>query len=156
MPIDAAQSSALSSQPFAAWVPPFNTALIVVSGIFLTMGYVFIRQRRITAHRRSMITAAVFAALFLVVYVTRALLLPGKQFGGQGFAYALYLGILAPHIVAAIAVGPLALVALARALRGNFAAHRRVARVAFPIWAFAAATGWVVFVMLYLVDWTRW
>lgn len=135
------------------WVPPFNTALIVVSGLFLTAGYVFIRRRKIEAHRRCMITAAVFAGLFLVVYVTRAALLPGKHFAGQGTAYLVYLGILGPHMIAAIAVGPLALVAIARALRGNFMAHRRVARVTFPIWAFAAVTGWVVFVMLYVIDW---
>ena len=136
------------------WAAPVNTALIVVSGLFLTAGYIFIRRRQIQAHRRCMITAAVFAGLFLVVYMTRAALLPTKHFAGQGTAELVYLGILVPHMIAAIAVGPLALVALARAFRGNFLAHRRIARVTFPIWAFAAATGWVVYLMLYVIDWS--
>lgn len=136
-----------------AWVPTFNTALIVVSAAFLSLGYVFIRRRRVTAHRRSMVTATVFAGLFLIVYVARAWLLGPKPFEGQGVAYFVYLGILVPHLIAAAAVGPLALITLRRALRADFSSHRRIARVTLPIWAFAAATGWIVFVMLYLIRW---
>ena len=135
------------------WVPAVNTALIVVSGLFLAAGFAFIRRRRVTAHHRCMITATVFAGLFLVVYVARAVVLGPKPFPGQGLAYATYLAILVPHVLAAASVGPLALVTLRRALRGNFPAHRRIARITLPIWAFAAVTGWVVFVMLYVIDW---
>lgn len=135
------------------WLPPFNTALIVVSGAFLGTGYFFIRNRRVTAHHRCMLTAAVFAALFLIVYVYRAVLLGPKPFEGQGAAYVLFLGILVPHIVLAIAVGPLALFAIARALRRNFPGHRRIARVTLPIWAFVAISGWVIYLMLYVIDW---
>jgi uncharacterized membrane protein YozB (DUF420 family) len=136
-------------------LPSFNTALIVISGVFLAAGYGFIRRRRITAHHRCMIMATVFAGLFLVVYVARWILFPTKKFGGEGGAYALYLSILVPHILAAIAVGPLALVTLRRAFRQRFADHRRIARLTLPIWAFAAVTGWIVYVMLYLIDWSH-
>jgi putative membrane protein len=131
----------------------FNTALIVVSGIFLVLGYTFIKKRRVQAHRRSMLTATVFAGLFLVVYVTRAAIFPPHRFEGTGLAAAIYMGVLLPHMIAAIAVGPLALIAIARALRSNFVGHRRITRYAFPIWAFAAVTGWVIYVMLYVIDW---
>src|SRR5690348_1409713 len=94
------------------WLPAFNTALIVVSGACLTLGYFFIRQRRIQAHHRSMIAATVFAFLFLVVYVFRALTMGSHPFGGTGLWRVLYLGILIPHTVLAIVVGPLALITL--------------------------------------------
>ncbi len=136
-------------------LPPLNTALILVSGLFLAAGYVFIRRRQIVAHHRCMLAATVFAALFLAVYVARWILFPTKQFGGQGAAYVLYLSILVPHIIAAMAVGPLALVTLSRAFRKQFADHRRIARITLPIWAFAAVTGWVVYVMLYVINWSR-
>src|SRR6266545_4373464 len=87
-----------------------GTALIVISGGFLALGYSFIRARRVTAHHRSMLTATVFAGLFLVVYVIRWVLLGSKAFPGCGAAYAVYLGILGPHVVLAIAVAPLALI----------------------------------------------
>lgn len=137
----------------AAWLPLLNTSLILISGVFLASGYLFIRRRRITAHHRCMLTATVFAGLFLVVYVARAALLGIKYFEGPPLAYAVYLGILVPHVAAAIAVGPLALVTLSRALRSNFQAHRRIARKTLPIWAYVAASGWVVYAMLYLINW---
>lgn len=100
-----------------------------------------------------MITATVFAGLFLGVYVARALFVGVKTFEGPAPAYAAYLSILVPHVIAAIAVGPLALVTLRRAVRSNFIAHRRIARITLPIWAFVAVTGWIVYVMLYVIDW---
>jgi putative membrane protein len=137
----------------AEWLPWVNTALIVVSGAFLVLGYGFIRARRITAHHRSMLTATVFAGLFLIVYVTRFILFGSKGFPGSGAAYTVYLGILVPHIVLAVAVGPLALITILRAFGGQLAKHRRIARITLPIWAFVAASGWVIYLMLYVIAW---
>jgi putative membrane protein len=133
------------------WLPAFNTALIVISGSFLSAGYFCIRRRWIPWHHRCMLVATVFAALFLVVYVTRAALLGSHPFAGEGAARYIYVGILVPHMLAAIAVGPMALVALARAFRGNFSAHRRIARLTLPIWAFVAISGWIIYLMLYVL-----
>ena len=72
------------------WLPALNAALIVISGSFLAVGYAFIRARRIVWHRRSMITAAIFAALFLVVYVTRFLVLGSKIYPGEGVSRLVY------------------------------------------------------------------
>ncbi len=133
------------------WVPLLNTALILVSGVFLLVGYYFIRRKRVLAHRRCMLTATVFAALFLVVYVSRALLFETKYFAGEGWVRTLYLAILGSHLVLAILVGPFALVTLRRALRGDFARHRRIARVTFPMWLYVVVTGWVVYYMLHML-----
>lgn len=126
-----------------------NTSLIIISGFFLLLGYYFIKQRRIAAHRRSMLTATAFAALFLVVYVTRAALFETKLFAGEGALRALYLAILASHTILAMAVGPLALLTLFRALRGQYRRHRRIARITLPVWLYVVASGWIVYVMLY-------
>ena len=131
------------------WLPLLNTALIVVSGCFLVLGYNFIRRKRVEAHRRSMLTATVFAALFLVVYVVRALTFETRLFAGQGLVRATYLTILVSHTILAIAVGPLVLLTLRRALRGEFARHRKLARLTAPIWAYVVVTGWVIYMMLY-------
>jgi uncharacterized membrane protein YozB (DUF420 family) len=132
-----------------SWVPALNTALIVISGMFLIVGYVFIRTGRITWHRRSMITASVFSALFLVVYVTRFLVLGSKIFPGEGVSRLIYFSILIPHTIIAISIAPLAFVTLRRALRGRFGQHRRIARVTLPLWIYTAVSGWVVYWMLY-------
>jgi putative membrane protein len=132
-----------------AWLPLLNSMLIVISGIFLAIGYVLIRQKRIELHRRAMLTATVFAALFLVVYVSRAVLFETKLFAGEGIVRATYLAILISHTILAIVVGPLVLVTLRRALRGEFSRHRQLARITAPVWAYVVVTGWIIYLMLY-------
>ena len=134
------------------WLPMLNSALIVVSGLFLTVGYIFIRRKQIQLHRRSMITATVFAGLFLVVYVTRYLLFDTKIFAGDGVVRIVYLVILISHTILAIAVGPMVLVTLRRALRGDYTRHRALARITAPVWAYVVVTGWVIYMMLYALE----
>jgi putative membrane protein len=131
------------------WVPLLNTSLIVVSGLFLALGYVFIRRKQVEAHRRSMLIATTFAGLFLVVYVTRAVLYETKVFAGEGAIRVVYLAILISHTILAIAVGPMVLVTLRRALRGDFTRHRRLARLTAPTWAYVVVTGWIIYLMLH-------
>lgn len=131
------------------WLPAVNAGLIVVSGVFLLAGYGFIRAHKIAWHKRSMIVAAVFAALFLVVYVTRWALFPTKVFPEDNAYRGLYLALLASHIVVATAVAPFAFVTLRRALAGRFAQHRQIARITLPMWLYSVVTGWLVYWMLY-------
>jgi len=131
------------------WLPALNAALIVISGLFLVVGYACIRSRRIVWHRRSMITASVFAALFLVVYVTRFIVLGSKIYPGDGVSRIVYFSVLIPHIIIAIAIAPLAFITLRRALARRFAKHRQIARVTLPLWIYTALSGWVVYLMLY-------
>lgn len=135
--------------PAPEWVALLNTSLILISGVFLLLGYYFIRQRNIELHKRSMLTATTFAALFLVVYVTRALLFETKVFAGEGLIRAIYLVILISHTILAILVGPYALVTLRRALRGEYAKHRSIARITFPMWLYVVVTGWIIYWMLH-------
>ena len=132
------------------WLPALNAALIVISGICLVIGYVCIRNKKIVWHRRSMLTASVFAALFLIVYVTRYVWLGSKIYPGEGVSRAVYLAILGSHITIAIAVVPLAFVTLRRALSGRFSLHRKIARITLPLWIYTAITGWIVYMLLYV------
>ncbi|MGH2356132.1 MAG: DUF420 domain-containing protein [Chloroflexota bacterium] len=133
------------------WLPPVNTSLIVISGLFLVLGYYFIRTKQIARHRASMLTATAFAGLFLVVYIVRYLLFQPKVFAGEGAVRAAYLVILISHTILAVAVGPLVLVTLRRALRAQYQRHRQLARITLPIWLYVAATGWTIYLMLHAV-----
>ncbi|HEV2122074.1 MAG TPA: DUF420 domain-containing protein [Chloroflexota bacterium] len=132
-------------------IAALNTSLIVVSGVFLLLGYVFIRRRQIALHRAAMVAATIFAGLFLVVYVTRYFLFSPKIFAGEGTVRLLYLAILGSHSVLAIAVGPMVLVTLRRALRGEWSLHRRLARITLPVWLYVVVTGWTVYYMLHSI-----
>lgn len=131
------------------WLPLFNTSLILISGIAVLVGYIFIRQGKVRNHRISMITATTFAALFLIVYVTRALTTETKLFAGHGITRDIYLTILTSHTILATIIIPLVLLTLYRALRGRFGKHRSIARITLPVWLYVAVTGWVIYMMLY-------
>jgi putative membrane protein len=131
------------------WLPALNTTLIVVSGAFLIVGYVCIRNKKIRWHRRSMLTATLFAGLFLVVYVTRYALFGSKVYPGEGVSRVIYFAMLIPHIIIAVAIAPLAFVTLRRAFAGRFQKHRQIARITLPLWIYTAISGWVVYFMLY-------
>jgi putative membrane protein len=129
-----------------------STACIVLSGASLLIGWYLIRWRRDrTAHRNAMLTATALAGLFLVFYVTRWVVFGTKLFAGTGGWRVLYFTILVPHVLLAIAVGPLAVRLIQLAMvREDFVAHRRLARVTLPIWLFVAASGWLIYYLLYV------
>lgn len=129
-----------------------STACIVLSGLSLLLGWYFIRARRdIVRHRNTMLTASSFAALFLVFYVLRWSLYGTKLFAGTGVWRLVYFSILVPHILLAVALGPLVVRLIYLALwRRDYQAHRRLARVTLPIWLYVAASGWAIYYLLYV------
>ncbi|MFN0070682.1 MAG: DUF420 domain-containing protein [Chloroflexota bacterium] len=134
----------------AQWLPLIDVVLIAISGVFLLRGLILIRRKEIDGHRRSMLTATLFAALFLIIYVIRYIMFEPKIFAGEGIVRIVYLVILVSHTILATLLGPLVLVVLYFALRGRFDRHRPLARIAAPIWGYVVVTGWVIFLMLQL------
>jgi putative membrane protein len=133
----------------AASLPLVNACLNATSAALLTAGYVFIRRRRVTAHKACMVSALLVSTLFLVSYVTYHSLAGSRPFGGQGWIRAVYFPLLVSHIILAAAIVPLALITVYRALQGSFARHRRIARWTLPIWLYVSVTGVLVYWMLY-------
>ena len=129
-----------------------STACIVLSGASLLVGWYFIRARRDRIlHRNAMLTATSFAGLFLVFYVTRWSLYGSKPFDGTGGWRTFYFVNLVPHIILAMALGPLALRLIQLALRKrDYAAHRRLAKITLPIWLYVAGSGWLSYYLLYV------
>ena len=128
-----------------------STTCIVCSGASLLLGWYFIRARKdVSRHRRTMLTATTFAAMFLVFYVTRWSIYGSKAFPGAGGWKLFYLANLVPHIILAMALGPLVLRLIYLALKKrDYAAHRKLARVTLPIWLYVAASGWLIYYLLY-------
>ncbi len=130
-------------------LPTLDAAFILTSGFCLVLGFIFIKQKKISWHKRSMITATIFAALFLIFYVLRWALLGSKPFEGQGTIRLVYFAVLFSHMLLAIAIVPLVIITLRRALRSDFANHKKIARLTLPLWLYVAVTGWLVYWMLY-------
>jgi len=132
-------------------LPTLNAALNATSAVLLVLGYRFIRQRRIPAHRACMLAAFGVSIIFLTSYLIYHAQVGSVRFPGTGWVRGLYLSILVTHTILAALVPPLAVVTLYRALRERFDRHQRVARWTFPVWLYVSVTGVIVYVMLYQV-----
>ncbi len=129
--------------------PALNALLNSSSAIFLAAGYVQIRRRRIPSHRACMFIAFGCSVVFLASYVIYHLHAGVIAFTGQGWIRPVYFTLLGTHTVLAIAIVPLALITLSRALTRKFDRHRRIARWTLPIWMYVSVTGVIVYLLLY-------
>lgn len=132
-----------------AALPAVNATLNTASALLLSLGWVLIRQRRIAAHRACMLAALLCSALFLASYLYYHSQVGSVRFQGTGTIRTVYFTILISHTILAATVPVLAIVVLRRALQRRFAAHKKLARVALPIWLYVSVTGVVVYWMLY-------
>ncbi len=130
-------------------LPHLNAALNALSGVLLTIGFIFIKSGNIAAHRRCMLAAFVTSALFLTSYVVYHANVGSRPFPGTGTIRLVYYSILLPHVILAAAVLPLAIVTLSRGLKLDVIRHRRIAKITLPIWLFVSVTGVAVYLMLY-------
>ncbi len=130
-------------------LPLVNAILNSTSTLFLLLGYYFIRQKKKVAHRKAMITALVTSCLFLVSYLIYHYNVGSVKFTGQGIVRTIYFAILISHTIFAVAIPPLAIITLVRALRERFDRHKVIARWTLPIWLYVSVTGVVVYLMLY-------
>lgn len=119
--------------------------------MLLWVGRGLIRDGRERAHRRVMTAAFATSTLFLASYVAHKVSrdFENTPFWGEGLAQIAYLAMLATHVLLAMAVPPLAIALIVLGVRGRRSAHRRLARVAWPIWMYVSVTGVVIYLLLY-------
>ncbi len=135
--------------------PHVNAALNATSGVLLVAGLYFILTKQVRAHRTCMLGASSISALFLVFYITHHVIrtsvygLGPTRFNGEGLARPIYFTILTSHTILAAVVGPFIIATLWRALKGRFDAHKRLARLVYPVWLYVSVTGVAVYLMLY-------
>ena len=130
-------------------LPALNAGLNAASALLLALGWFLIRAGRREAHKRAMLAALACSTLFLTSYLVYHAHVGSVRFQGQGTVRLVYFTVLISHTVLAVTVVPLALVTLVRALQARFDRHRRIARIALPIWGYVSVTGVVVYWMLY-------
>ena len=130
--------------------PSLNAGLNATSGILITTGWLFIRARRVAAHRRCMVAALYVSGLFFISYLLYHARVGHVRFGATGWIRSGYLLILISHTTLAIVTVPLALRTAWLARRQRFAEHRALAHWTLPIWLYVSVSGVVVYFMLYI------
>jgi putative membrane protein len=138
-------------------LPPLNACLNGLSAVFLGAGFYFIRRKRPTAHRNCMVAAFVTSLFFLACYITYHSYLAYVLHRGPTifkdplWFRPIYLAILLTHTLLAVAIVPLTLVTLSRAIRQRFELHRKIARWTWPLWMYVSVTGVLIYLLLYKI-----
>ena len=132
------------------FLPALNALLNGLSATALLIGYIFIRAKRIQAHRAAMITAFAFSTLFLVSYILHHALHGDVRYPVHAALRSVYLPLLASHIVLAVVALPLVLVTFFFSLTGRIREHRKIARWTFPLWLYVSVTGVITYILLRL------
>lgn len=125
-----------------------NAAINSTVSVLLLLGLVAVKNKKYLLHKRIMITAIILSCLFLVSYICHHLFTGETKFGGEGTIRYVYYFILGTHILLAAIILPFILFTAYRSMIGEFARHKKLARITWPIWLYVAVTGVIVYVMI--------
>lgn len=132
-------------------LPKIDAILNAVSTVSMVTGFVFIKKKMVKQHIACMVVALLASAAFLSCYLTYHFTKPEPiHFTTPGLPKAVYFTILFTHIPLALVATVMVLITVYKALRGNFAGHKKIARWTFPIWLYVSVTGVLVYLMLYV------
>ena len=107
-----------------------------------------VKSGKYEAHKKIMLTAMVLSILFLVSYICHHLFAGETKFGGEGTSKMIYYIILGTHIPLAGLILPFILFTAYRGLIGEYARHKKLARITWPVWLYVAITGVAVYLMI--------
>lgn len=135
-----------------------NSAIAVL----LVAALVAVKNKNYQLHKKLMMLALILSILFLVSYIAHHLLAGEARFGDSnhdgilsedeklqvGTIRVVYYLILGTHIVLAALILPLILFTAYRALTAEFPAHKKLAKITWPLWFYVAVTGPIVYWMI--------
>lgn len=125
-----------------------NAFINSLVSVLLIAALVFVKQKKYALHKNTMLAAIVLSVLFLLSYIAHHLLSGNTPFGGEGSIRYVYFFILITHVVLAGIILPFILLTAYRSLTGEFAQHKKLAKITYPIWLYVSITGVVVYFMI--------
>ena len=139
-----------------------NAVINSIVAVLLLAGLYYAKTGRYNTHRNIMLTAMALSVLFLLSYVLHHLFAGEARFGDVnhdgvvneaekatvGSIRYFYYILLSTHILLAGIVLPFILFTAYRALINENEAHRKLAKITWPVWLYVAVTGPVVYLMI--------
>ena len=151
------------SVPFNVHIFAAANALInAIIAVLLIAALVAVKKQKWRLHKQLMIAALVLSIVFLVSYIAHHLLAGEARFGDAnhdgitsdaekaavgGIRYV-YFFILATHIFLATVTLPFILYTAYKGLTSEFAQHKKISKIIWPLWLYVAITGPVVYFMI--------
>jgi putative membrane protein len=131
-----------------SFLPKVYATLNFFTFLLLIFAVLAIKNKNRKRHERLIKTALISTTLFLVLYILYHITSDTTVYLGTGVLRYIYYFILITHITLSIIVLPLVLISLGWAMDENFDKHRKVAKVAMPIWLYVALSGVAVYLLI--------
>jgi len=145
-----------------SFLPHLNAVMNSSTFIALVLGFIMIKRKNIALHRTFMMSAFVLSSIFLISYVIYHNNAESTIFGDLngnkvpeeaekvaiGAIRYFYLFILLTHILLAIIVVPLVLLAIYFAWTNQVDRHKKIVKYTYPVWTYVAFTGVLVYLMI--------
>jgi len=125
-----------------------NAVINSIVSVLLILGLVAAKSGRYERHKAIMFAAIILSTLFLVSYIAHHLLSGDTKFGGVGGIRYFYFIILITHIFLAAVILPFILYTAYRALVAEWPAHKKIAKITWPIWLYVSVTGVIVYLLI--------
>ena len=130
--------------------------------LLLIAALIAVKSKHYLLHKKIMLTAMVLSVLFLISYICHHLFAGESKFGDAnhdgllteeekkvaGPVRIVYYILLGTHIPLAGIILPFILFTAYRSMIGEFAKHKKLARITWPIWLYVAITGVIVYFMI--------
>lgn len=126
--------------------PAISAIINSLVAVLLLAGLVSIKQRKYTLHKNIMMGALICSVLFLVSYVLYHFTTIEATYGGD--LGAVYYPLLFTHIVLAGVSLPFILFTVYRGLTGEYAKHKKLTRIVWPVWFYVSVSGVIVYFMI--------
>ncbi|MDP6922304.1 MAG: DUF420 domain-containing protein [Lutibacter sp.] len=130
------------------FLPPIYAGINAITALTLIGALWAIKKKQVVWHERLVKTALALSALFLLMYVAYHMTSDSTKYEGEGLLKWVYLGILISHILLSIGVIPFVLITYVRGISRQTAAHRKIAKISFPLWLYVAVSGVIVYWMI--------
>ena len=130
-------------------LPFFHACINACTFVFLILGFIFIKNKMISLHKKTMITCLFLSIIFLVSYVISKISNAPVKYGGDNiYMKGIYFFTLISHIILSMAIIPLALISIYKGLINNIKAHKKISKITLPIWLYVSFTGVLVYLFM--------
>ena len=144
------------------FLPPIYATINGLTAVLLIVAVIAIKNGNRKLHEKLMTIAIACSVIFLVMYVAYHMTTDSTKFGDINHNGVLDLGetanvaslrmvyfiILITHILLSVAIIPMVLASYVRALAERYDAHKKIAKITFPLWLYVALTGVIVYLMI--------
>jgi len=131
-----------------SFLPPIYASINAFTALILILALIAIKNKKIKLHSKLMQTAIALSLVFLLMYVAYHMTSESTSFGGEGWIRYFYFFILISHILLSITVIPFVLITYVRAITNDIEAHKKIAKITFPLWLYVAISGVIVYIMI--------